>query len=66
MSMSMTPRATPANTWTADRDRAFPKGFWLGIAMAMTIWAVLAFATTLSVGASPIKVPPAQLSLTHS
>ena len=64
MSMSYTPRATTANEWSPDKTRAFPKGFWLGIAMAMTIWAALVFGTTLSVGSSPLK-EPAQLALSH-
>jgi len=64
MSMSYTPRATTANDWSSEKTRAFPKGFWTGIAMAMTIWAALAFGTTLSVGSSPLN-EPAQLAQTH-
>jgi hypothetical protein len=36
----------------------------MGIAMAMTIWAALAFGTTLSVGSSPLN-EPTQASLAH-
>ena len=65
MSMSISPRATPADTWSSDKARTFPKGFWTGIAMAMTIWAALVFGTTLSVSASPVELP-AQQAQTHS
>ena len=64
MSMSFTPRAATANTWSPDRERAFPKGFWMGIAMAMTIWAVLVFGTSLSVGSPPAHEPE-QLALSQ-
>ena len=65
MSMSITPRATPADTWSSEKTRTFPRGFWTGIAMAMTIWAALVFGTTLSVGASPTE-QPAQQAQSHS
>lgn len=64
MSMSITPRATTANEWSSEKTRAFPKGFWMGIAMAMTIWGALAFGTSLSVGSSPLD-EPTQASLAH-
>ena len=65
MSMSFTPRATPADTWSSEKSRTFPKGFWTGIAMALTIWAALICGTTLSVSASPVD-QPAELVTTHS
>ncbi len=64
MSMSYSSRAVSANTWSHDKARSFPKGFWMGVAMAVAIWSALAFGTALSLSASPTMEPP-QLTLSH-